>query len=150
MSDPSLQGSSVKSSHSPACWRNTQRVQNVNMPQLSTAAVSILWFMDSGSLTNSEGSVKSDKTSYQELSFAAQGFVPPLEKSWVSANWDVEITALENVKLNQSLQLLLVRFAVSSPFGESVWDYRFQMDSERVPNAPETKMCAFHSFEVDF
>lgn len=77
-SDPSLQGSSAKSSCSPACWRNPQWVQNVNMPQLSTAAVFILWCMDSGSLTNSQGSVKGDKTSCQELSFIAQGFAPPL------------------------------------------------------------------------
>lgn len=80
-SNPSLQGSSVKSRHSPVCWRNPQWVQNVNMPQLSTAAVFILWCMNSGSLTNSQGSVKGDKTSCQELSFTAQELVPPpLEK----------------------------------------------------------------------
>lgn len=89
-SDPSLQGSSAKSSRLPACSRNPQGLQNVNMPQLSTGAVFILWSMDSGSLTNSQGSVKGDKTSCQQLSFAAQRFVPPpLEKTWVSANGEV-------------------------------------------------------------
>ena len=89
-SDPSLQGSSVKSSCLRACWRNPQWVQNVNMPQLSTAAVFILWCMDSESLTNSQGSVKGDKRSCHELSFTAEGFAPsPLEKTWMSANWEV-------------------------------------------------------------
>lgn len=86
MSDPSLQGSNVKSNRSPACSRKPQRLQNVNMPQLSIAAVFILWSMNSGILTNSQGSVKGDK-SCQELPFAVQEFVPPpLEKNWVSAN----------------------------------------------------------------
>lgn len=68
-SDPSLQDSSVRSSHSPACWRNPQCVHNVNMPQLPTVAVFILWCVDSWSLTNSPGSVGGDKAVFQELSF---------------------------------------------------------------------------------
>lgn len=75
------------------------------------------------------------KTSCQEPVTSGTRVCTTAGKNLGVCKQKLQITALGNVKLKQSLQLFLVRFAVSSPFGKSVWDHSFQMYSERVPDA---------------
>lgn len=82
--------------------RSPQKVQNVNMPQLSAVADLILWATDSVSLANSQRFVESDREN--ELSGACHWQYKALYHCWESANKSYRsLTALGKVKLKQSL-----------------------------------------------
>lgn len=82
--------------------RSPQKVQNVNMPQLSAVAVLIPWATDSVSLANSQRSVEGDRES--KLSGACHWQYKGLYHCWKSANKSYRsLTALGKVKLKQSL-----------------------------------------------
>lgn len=149
-SHPSLQDSSVKSSHSLVCWRNPQWVRSVNMWQLSTVAVFILWCVPSQNLTNFQGSVRGDKTGCQELSFTycTRVCTTTTGKSlgvcklrklllWGMLNW----SNLWNYCWYSLLYLALSKSQYGTTAFKCQWAY---------VKCTRTKICSFHNFEVDF